>query len=210
MVFLASSCLRLAGDLAFDAARLVTQADTARALGLSWVARQKSTLQQTMRCANDALCERCLDRQVRGEAACAAWPGQQCRRPVRQFSSTRVFAMVFNNRERVDIVAAFREANNNANEARRIYAARFPQRRLPDRGVFRRTTVNLQVHGAFQIPIARNGQVVGQQELRALVVQQVEANPHVGKKFLFLWGPFTHYLGCLGRGGGGGGCFRKY
>ena len=88
---------------------------------------------------------------------------------------------MFSNRERTDIVAAYREANNVCAEARRIYAARFPERRLPSPQVFRRTTLNLELHGAFAIPVVGNQRVVGNVELRRAVRQHVEADPHSGE-----------------------------
>ncbi|KAK3932762.1 50S ribosomal protein L15 [Frankliniella fusca] len=84
--------------------------------------------------------------------------------------------------ERVDMLAAFFEADRVLHRARRLYQIRYPHRRLPARNTFARLFVNIQVHGRFEVPRAVNQRVVADESLIALVEAQVAHNPYAGQR----------------------------
>ncbi|XP_034245777.1 uncharacterized protein LOC117647911 [Thrips palmi] len=103
---------------------------------------------------------------------------------------------VFSNQEKIDIIAVFREVDNSPRRARRLYAQRFPGRLLPSLGVFARTEMNLRLHGAFGIPMIGNRRIVDDPHLRALVVEHVNDNPHIGQRGIALaLGTSRHSVG---------------
>lgn len=93
--------------------------------------------------------------------------------------------MRFTNDEAVDMLAIYFECHQNAAVAKRVYAARYPNRPPCDVRVFPRLVMNLRANGCFRRKVQR--QRIGRTpENVNYVLGYIEGNPHVSTRSLSL------------------------
>jgi transposase len=93
--------------------------------------------------------------------------------------------MRFTNDEAVDMLAVYFECLQNAAVAKRVYAARYPNRRLCDVRVFPRLVASLRANGSFR-PSFQRQRIGRTQENINYVLGYIEGNPHVSTRALSL------------------------
>lgn len=93
--------------------------------------------------------------------------------------------MRFTNDEAVDMLAVYFECLQNAAVAKRVYAARYPNRRPCDVRVFPRLVASLRANGSFR-PAFQRQKIGRTQENINYVLGYIEGNPHVSTRALSL------------------------
>lgn len=93
--------------------------------------------------------------------------------------------MHFTNDEAVDMLAVHFECLQNAAVAKRVYAARYPNRRPCDVRVFPRLVGSLRASGCFR-PTFQRRRIGRTQENIHHVLGYIEGNPHVSTRALSL------------------------
>lgn len=84
------------------------------------------------------------------------------------------------NNQLTDMLQVFFECHKNSGQAVRIYAARFPNREVPNRQKFRRIEQNLRNYGAFKKPKNEGRQFRESVELDAIL--SVQENPRTSTR----------------------------
>lgn len=85
----------------------------------------------------------------------------------------------FSNEEKVDMLLVFGECRSNCREAKRVYAQRYPHRRVPDAKTFPSLCKNLREYGSFVKPKRNRVKTATNDENTAAVIQQVDNNPKI-------------------------------
>lgn len=93
--------------------------------------------------------------------------------------------MRFTNDEAVDMIGVYFECLQNAAVAKRVYAARYPNRRPCDVRVFPRLVASLRANGSFR-PRFQRQRIGRTQENINYVLGYIEGNPHVSTRALSL------------------------
>ncbi|KAJ3646295.1 hypothetical protein Zmor_023887 [Zophobas morio] len=93
---------------------------------------------------------------------------------------------MYTNIERTDMVLIYGEARGNAEEARRIYMERFPQRLAPAAGTFIKNVQHLRDHGTFKPQTQDRGRVRTRRilDVEPQILHTVEAEPGISTRRL--------------------------
>ncbi|KAJ3666584.1 hypothetical protein Zmor_002021 [Zophobas morio] len=93
---------------------------------------------------------------------------------------------MYTNIERTDMVLIYAEARGNAEEARRIYMERFPQRLAPAVGTFIKNAQHLRDHGTFKPQTQDRGRVRTRRilDVEPKILHTVEAEPGISTRRL--------------------------
>lgn len=91
---------------------------------------------------------------------------------------------LFTSQELTDIVLIYGETGGNLNRSRRVYADRFPNRRIPSHTVIRNTIQNLRDRGEFRSNYEGRGRVRGRRLLNAeeVLLNMVEETPELSTR----------------------------
>lgn len=85
----------------------------------------------------------------------------------------------YSNEEKTDMLLVYGECRSNGREARRVYAQRYPHRRIPDHKTFSKLCQNLREYGSFGKSKRDRRKTATSDENTARVIQNVLNDPKI-------------------------------
>lgn len=87
----------------------------------------------------------------------------------------------FSNEEKFDMVTCYILCHQNCVDAENLYLDRYPERRQPEKTIFRRLVANLKEHGAFRKPIRSRQKPCNEEKVNSVLLTVTE-NPRVSTR----------------------------